>query len=272
MYTIGECSRVTGISIKALRLYHEKGVLVPHTVDSSSGYRYYTQSDIDKARAIKYLRDLDFSLNDIKEIIASERENEDILRILERHYSRLKQKQETYSILCSSLSVLIEKEKESKMGLQHTTFEVIEKRVSDQLVAAIRFKGRYDETGHYLGLLCRKTGWLICGKPFNLYYDSEYKENDADIESCVPIRKEKPIEGVTVKTLPGGRCFSLIHKGPYDQIGRSYEKLIAHIKEQHLETFVPSREIYIKGPGMFFRGNPRNYLTELQMFISDASQ
>jgi effector-binding domain-containing protein len=29
----------------------------------------------------------------------------------------------------------------------------------------------------------------------------------------------------------------------------------------------PSREIYLKGPGMIFKGNPKNYLTEIQIFL-----
>jgi DNA-binding transcriptional MerR regulator len=38
---IGEFSLVTSVSIKALRLYHEKGLLIPAEIDPSSGYRYY---------------------------------------------------------------------------------------------------------------------------------------------------------------------------------------------------------------------------------------
>jgi len=41
MFSIGEFSRITGLSIKALRLYHEKGILVPGRVDDATGYRYY---------------------------------------------------------------------------------------------------------------------------------------------------------------------------------------------------------------------------------------
>ena len=32
----------------------------------------------------------------------------------------------------------------------------------------------------------------------------------------------------------------------------------------------PSREIYLKGPGMFFKGNPHKYVTEIQLPIAPA--
>ena len=41
MLSIGEFSRVTQLSIKALRLYHEKGILSPGKVDPATGYRYF---------------------------------------------------------------------------------------------------------------------------------------------------------------------------------------------------------------------------------------
>ena len=67
--------------------------------------------------------------------------------------------------------------------------------------------------------------------------------------------------------LPGGRCLSLIHLGPYREIGRSYQRVFANIRERKLEPLVPSREIYLKGPGMIFKGDSNKYLTEIQLFI-----
>ncbi|MEW6237201.1 MAG: GyrI-like domain-containing protein, partial [Candidatus Omnitrophota bacterium] len=124
------------------------------------------------------------------------------------------------------------------------------------------------DCGKAFSTLGRKAGRWLAGKPFNLYYDCGYKEDGADIESCFPVRQpNKEIEGVNVRTLPGGKCISLMHKGPYDRLGRSYEKITAYAKEKGYKLSVPSREIYIKGPGMIFKGNPEKYLTEIQMML-----
>ena len=60
---------------------------------------------------------------------------------------------------------------------------------------------------------------------------------------------------------------SLLHSGPYEELGRSYEKAFAYIHDHGYEIELPTREVYIKGPGMIFKGNPAKYLTEIQVLI-----
>lgn len=267
MFSIGEFSRITGLTIKALRLYHEKGILVPHTVDERSGYRYYTHEDAEKGRLIKSLREMEISLSELELIFVIDASNEDILRMLEEKKRQLTEKVSDYTKIIAALEVTIAAEREAMMVLQQQSHEVQEKIVGDQLIAGIRYRGKYGDCGKYFGQIGKAMGWLICGKPFNLYYDCGYKDEGADIETCMPVRKAKEAEGISVRTLPGGKCISLIHQGPYDQLGRSYEKITAYAKEKEFEISAPAREIYIKGPGMLFKGNPNKYITEIQMMI-----
>jgi len=155
------------------------------------------------------------------------------------------------------------------MAIKQECFEVEEKVVDSILIASIRYKKKYCDCGQAFGKICRKMGRLASGKPFKLYYDAEYKEDNADIESCIDISKPKESEGIYIRTLEGGKFLSLIHQDSYDDIGRSYEKIIAYANEKDCSTSVPSREIYIKGPGMLFKENPKKYLTEIQMIIDD---
>lgn len=69
LYSIGEFSRISELSIKALRLYHKKGILVPSYVDESLGYRHYDRQNLKRARIIKHLREMDFSLKEISEVL-----------------------------------------------------------------------------------------------------------------------------------------------------------------------------------------------------------
>lgn len=57
-YSIGEFSQVTGLSVKTLRFYHERGILLPTSVDEATGYRFYDADKIEKARVIMRLRAL----------------------------------------------------------------------------------------------------------------------------------------------------------------------------------------------------------------------
>jgi effector-binding domain-containing protein len=134
----------------------------------------------------------------------------------------------------------------------------------------MRVHGKYREVGKTFGIIARKMGARINGKAMTLYYDHEYKEDDADLEPCFPVRKGGIAEGISIRELEGGRAVTLIHKGPYENIGESYKRLFDYIHQKKYSTLLPSREVYLKGPGMILRGNPRNYLTELQVMIEEA--
>ena len=58
LMSIGEFARHSRLSPKALRLYDELGLIEPARVDDDSGYRYYSASQLDRARLIAALRQL----------------------------------------------------------------------------------------------------------------------------------------------------------------------------------------------------------------------
>jgi DNA-binding transcriptional MerR regulator len=68
--SIGEFARRSRLSLKALRLYDERGVLLPSRVDQASGYRYYDTAQLDEARLVVMLRQLQLPLATIKELLA----------------------------------------------------------------------------------------------------------------------------------------------------------------------------------------------------------
>ena len=68
--SIGEFARRSRLSLKALRLYDERGVLVPSRVDQASGYRYYDPAQLDQARLVVMLRQLQLPLALVKELLA----------------------------------------------------------------------------------------------------------------------------------------------------------------------------------------------------------
>ncbi|MCP4546932.1 MAG: MerR family transcriptional regulator [bacterium] len=267
-YSIGEFSLITQLSIKSLRLYHEKGLLVPAHVDDTSGYRFYDEANFDTARSIKSLRRYDFSLTEIGELLEGCDDEADMIVQLERKLGDIASKIDRYQDISRSIASIIEYEKESVMDNERE-FEIEEKELNTVLIAGHRMRGRYQDVGEGLGLVCKTMGRHISGKPMTLYFDCDYKEDDADFEPCVPVRKGKESEGISVRELKGGRCVSLIHKGSYDTLRSSYKRIFGYINEKGFKTVLPTREIYRKGPGMIFKGNPKNYLTEIQVLIEE---
>jgi len=66
MYKIGFISKLLNLSTQAIRLYEKKGLLTPSYVDEDTGYRFYSDQDIDTLWNIQLLRGYGFSIKDIK--------------------------------------------------------------------------------------------------------------------------------------------------------------------------------------------------------------
>ena len=69
---IGRFARAAGLTIGALRHYDEEGVLVPADVDPSTGYRRYRRDQLQVARAVAALRDLELSLPAIRALLGAD--------------------------------------------------------------------------------------------------------------------------------------------------------------------------------------------------------
>jgi DNA-binding transcriptional MerR regulator len=113
MFSIGELSKLTLLTVKTLRFYHEEGLLIPAFVDPDTGYRYYDQRHIETARAITYLRSLEFPLSEIKELLRSQGD-EDLLKSLERQQSSVKERMKQLRKAAVSLERFISEDKESQ--------------------------------------------------------------------------------------------------------------------------------------------------------------
>ena len=227
-FSIVEFSKITSLSIKSLRLYHEKEILVPAEVDEFTSYRYYNEADYELARSIKILKDYEFTLAEIKELLDECDEEEEMLEQLHTKLGEIRNKINRYKEISRSIESLINYERENKMKTEEE-FDIEEKEVETMLIAGYRMRGKYNEVGEGFKMLGKAMGRHINGKAMNLYYDGEYKEEDADFEPCFPVRKGSCTDKISVRELPGGKCVSLIHKGPYETLTESYKKMYGYV-------------------------------------------
>jgi DNA-binding transcriptional MerR regulator len=65
---IKDLARLTRVPEKTIRFY-EKVALLPKPQRRQNGYRHYAESDVERLRLVAGLRHLDFSLEEIKEIL-----------------------------------------------------------------------------------------------------------------------------------------------------------------------------------------------------------
>jgi DNA-binding transcriptional MerR regulator len=70
LLSIGRFARLAGLSVGALRHYDELDLLRPADIDRFTGYRRYRRAQLETARTIARLRDLELPLDEIREVLA----------------------------------------------------------------------------------------------------------------------------------------------------------------------------------------------------------
>jgi DNA-binding transcriptional MerR regulator/effector-binding domain-containing protein len=262
--SIGEFSHVAHLTIKALRHYHDQGLLVPELVDEETGYRYYGPGSLERARAIQALKEMGFSLAEIATLLAEAADDADLGAALARKVAQIETEIKEQKLMQKRIREFLDFLKESEEPAYAGEI-IAEEQVPEMLVLGLRHQGSYQEIGRLIGMVFRKAGRHAAGGPFCLYYDGEYKEDGADFEVCVPARARVGIEGLDCRTLAGGRAFTLIHNGSYETLGTSYAKLFEHLRKAGASLELPIRETYLKGPGIIIRGDPARYRTRLMV-------
>jgi len=258
MYKIGDFSKITNLTVKALRYYDEENILNPSFRCEENSYRFYNDNDFKKAELIVLLRELNFSISEIKDVMAICDDKADLSYILEEKKDMIKKKIMGEKALLKKINLYI---KPNLLEDDSVDYIIEVKDIPAVKVATIRYKGKYSNCGKHIGRIYKAIKGDAKGEPFNCYYDGEYRE-EADIESCVPTSKQVNGSEVTTKELPQIRAISTM-QGAYESINMAYKAVFDYAKEKGINCLTPYREIYVKGPGMIFRGNPKNYITEV---------
>ena len=72
LLSIGEFGRLSGLSVGALRHYDELGIITPADVDRATSYRRYRWQQLDDARLVATLRELEMPLEEIRDLLATD--------------------------------------------------------------------------------------------------------------------------------------------------------------------------------------------------------
>jgi len=263
MYQIGEFSKITKLTVKALRYYDEEKLLQP-TSRGDNDYRLYNDSDFEKARLIIFLKSLEFSITEIKDVLNNYQSEADLQYFLQEKKVLILQKVKEQKALVKKIDHYFSPENIQEVRKMNYKMEV--KEVEALTVVSIRYKGSYSDVGEHIGKLYKAAKSQVAGDVFNCYYDNEYKEI-ADIELCLPIKGNVVSSEVTVKKMPPIKALCTTHVGDYSTLNLAYKAVMDYAAKEGLVCTLPSREIYHKGPGMVLKGNPDKYETEIMIPI-----
>ena len=79
---IGEIAAFFNVSVKAVRIYEQKGIIKPAKVDAATGYRYYNTAQVQQINSLLELKALGFSLAEIRKILTGGISNEQFIEAL----------------------------------------------------------------------------------------------------------------------------------------------------------------------------------------------
>ncbi|MDY6794962.1 MAG: helix-turn-helix domain-containing protein [Actinomycetota bacterium] len=220
MFSIGEFSRVSRMSVKTLRFYDEHGLLRPGHIDPGSGYRYYSSVQLGEANLIRLLRSLELPLEDIQSFLRL-REGEERRSLLERHRTRIEERLEGYRSVISSIERMIGSE---DRGMKR---HVEVKEVVEQDALSTRFLTSLDtltecftKAFEKIPPLLRERSQNPVGPPCTPYYGEEFDESDIDMEVCIPVGRVMGEGGCNGEA--ASRWENGLHPahGPLSRVGR----------------------------------------------------
>lgn len=246
---IGRFSKVTRLSVKALRLYDEIDLLTPALVDPSSGYRYYDLGQANRAEAVRILRSVEMPLDEIRAVLETD-DPELVHKQLLVHRERMAVKLAAQERMLAYLEALIQREG----GIMPYDVEILE--TEPQLVAATKVHTSLREVAEDIPMgfgslvhAITSAGLSPSGAPLIVYHDVIDEETEGDIEICVPVGAlMDDASSVYGRELEGGTMATTIHRGPYQEISPAYHTVTSWISEHGHEIAGPPREIYLNDP------------------------
>ena len=264
---IGRFSRMSRLSVNALRLYDEQVLLTPSWVDPSSGYRYYRASQAGRAEAIRILRMVDMPLDQIRELLAED-DPKFTAKRLAMHRERLAERLADQERMLRFLERLIDR------GGTLVPYDITTKQTPDQRVASLSMTTSLSASGEDIAAWCATLiGALFdaatqpVGAPFIIFHDVIDEQTAGDVEICIPVGAEVDAlhDAVAFKTVPGGTVAATTHRGPYDEISPAYHTVTGWIQDHGHQMAGPPREIYLNDPTSVLA---EDLLTEIQFPIA----
>jgi len=209
---IGAFAGAAGLSLKALRLYNQLGILPAAYTDPDSGYRYYRPDQVLMARLIRLMRSMDMPLTLIREVLAAP--SEEARQIVRRYRADV----EAHAVLVrhAAWDLMAQLNKETKMA-----FEVEVRDVPQTQVVSITKRITVEALGqHIKGSLGRLSefvqaqGGVTTGAPLGIFQGPVTQTDDGPMEVCFPVRGSFTASGNSVvKELEGGRAAAVTAVG-----------------------------------------------------------
>jgi DNA-binding transcriptional MerR regulator len=246
LLTIGAVAQAAQLSIKALRIYAELGLLTPSYIDPDSGYRYYHANQLYAARLIRMLRQIDMPLPTIRRVLtAAPADAEQLVwTYWQTMVARAAQARELVQDVMAYLR------QEATM-----TFDIGVRTITSQPIISITKRITVDQLiPHFqvslktLYTVVAAQGGIVVGVPFGIFHGSVNSEDDGPNELCVPVQRALVSEAeVVARELADEQVASVIMYGDqclYPACLASYDAVYDWISQHGYSVAGSPRVIY----------------------------
>ena len=136
-------------------------------------------------------------------------------------------------------------------------------------VAYMKYKGIATEANRVFPNVFKSIRGKVNGAPFFSYLSMNPETKQGEMELCVPTAETPIGNGIEVKEMPRIKAVCVTHVGSYETLSFAYAAIDKYAADNGLLLTPPFREVFIKAPGMFLKGNPDKYITEIQFPIKE---
>lgn len=247
LLTIGDFSRMTHLSVKALRHYHDVGVLEPAAIDPFTGYRSYDAGQVPAAQVIRRLRDLGMPLDGIRTVLAApdvEARNAEIAGHLARMERQLAQTQASVASLRALLSAPA-----PPTPVDYRTIAPVTALAITEMVTVEGFMEWVTGVLEELAGALAAAGTERPG-PFGALYPGDFFELErAEVTFFAPVAGAVSRQGrdgrARLTEIPAVDAAVAVHAGSLDDIDRTYGALGTAVAERAIGVDGPIREYYL---------------------------
>lgn len=245
---IGDFSRMTYLTVKALRYYHDVGLLQPSSIDESSGYRSYEVSQVPIAQVIRRLRELDMPLEDVRAVVEApdlDSRNKAIAEHLKRMEDRLSQTRDTVRSLRSLL--------QRPPAAPDVTIRAVPAQSALSIRETVRLEDATDWAGPAYAELrdaLARSGLERSGVDACLFSDEFFQDHEGVLQPFIPVTgvaQPRPALGGRVEWLqiPATELAIMVHHGPGGSIDETYAQLGSYVTKRAIGVAGPMWENFV---------------------------
>ncbi len=241
--SIGDFSRMTQLSVKTLRHYHEVGLLEPDRVDPATGYRHYAPEQVPTAQVVRRLRELGMPIADVRAVLASAPADRNAL--ISGHLERLQNQLATTRSAVEALRAILERPVAASR-IEHRSLAATP-------AAAIAATVDRDDllpwwqgaVGELRATVAAEKLLTPTGVPAALFGFDIFARDRGAATVFIPVHGGvRPVGRVRPATIPAAELAVIHHHGPHDDVDLDYSALGEYATRHEISVDGPLREYY----------------------------